>query len=198
MSDKIAFFDFDGTITTRDTLLEFIKFSRGTAGFYTGFLLNMPWLLAYKLKIISNQRAKEAVLRFYYRKMPGERFGEYCTCFAEQKLPALIRTKASGEITRLQEQGYDIVIVSASPGDWINPWAATIGATLIATRLATDDKGRLTGKIIGKNCYGEEKVNRIRLEFRLEEYRSIYTYGDTKGDLPMLRLGHHSFMKPFR
>jgi phosphatidylglycerophosphatase C len=41
-------------------------------------------------------------------------------------------------------------------------------------------------------------VNRIRLEFRLEEYRSIYTYGDTKGDLPMLRLGHHSFMKPFR
>jgi HAD superfamily hydrolase (TIGR01490 family) len=198
MTDKIAFFDFDGTITTRDTLLEFIRFCKGTTGLYTGFLLKSPWLLAYKLKIISNQRAKEAVLRFFYRKLPAEWFEGSCTRFAEQKLPALIRTKAAKELTRLQELGYEIVIVSASPGDWIRPWAASIGATLIATRLATDDKGRLTGKIVGKNCHGEEKVNRIHLEYRLEDYRSIYAYGDTKGDLPMLRLAHHPFMKPFR
>ena len=40
MNKGIAFFDFDGTITTKDTLLEFIKYSRGTMSFYWGFLLN--------------------------------------------------------------------------------------------------------------------------------------------------------------
>ena len=54
----IAFFDFDGTITTKDTLLEFIKFSKGNLLFYAGFLLNLHFLVAYKLKIISNQAAK--------------------------------------------------------------------------------------------------------------------------------------------
>lgn len=201
MTDKIAFFDFDGTITTKDTLLEFIKFSKGAPAFYTGFLLNSPWLVAYKLKIISNQRAKEAVLRYFYGRTPLKTFEETCARFAQERLPALIRERAAKEITQLQEKGYQIVIVSASPHYWISAWAATISATLIGTRLATTTRSgetRLTGKIEGKNCYGEEKVNRIRQQFNLDEYSSIYAYGDTSGDKPMLGLGHHSFMKPFR
>lgn len=200
-NDKIAFFDFDGTITKKDTLLEFIKFSKGIPAFYLGFLLNSPWLIAYKLKVISNQRAKEAVLRYFFNKMPLATFEETCARFARSHLPDLIRKKAAEEITRLKEKDFHIVIVSASPHHWISPWADSISATLIATRLATRDRAsqiRLTGKIEGKNCHGEEKVTRIRQHFNLDEYRSIYAYGDTSGDKPMLRLGHHSFMKPFR
>jgi len=200
-TSNIAFFDFDGTITQKDTLLEFIKFSKGTPAFYFGFLLNSPWLIAYKLKVISNQRAKEAVLRYFFGKMPLTAFEETCTRFAQECLPGLIRKKAAEEITLLKEKDFHIVIVSASPHHWISPWADSISATLIATRLATTSRNgqaRLTGKIEGKNCHGEEKVTRIREKFDLPAYRSIYTYGDTPGDKPMLRLGHHSFMKPFR
>ena len=64
---KIAFFDFDGTITTHDTLLEFIRFCKGSAGLYAGFLCKSPWIVAHKAKIISNQSAKEQVLRFFFR-----------------------------------------------------------------------------------------------------------------------------------
>jgi phosphatidylglycerophosphatase C len=207
--EKIAFFDFDGTITDKDTLLEFIIFTRGKMRFYLGFLLNSPWLIAFKIKLIPNQRAKEAVLKFFFGKMPVAVFEEYCLRFATERIPGLVRPKAAKEIGMLQEKGFKVVIVSASPGNWILPWSQTIQADLIATRLETrtDAAGstpaaehieRLTGKISGKNCHGKEKVRRIRELFNLEDYNPIQAYGDSGGDRPMLALAHHPFMKPFR
>ena len=202
MKQRIAFFDFDGTITTKDTLLVFIRFSKGKLAFALGFLLNAPWLVAMKLKLISNQAAKQRVLRHFFGKQTLTSFSRQCDKFAREVLPYLIRPKALSEIHRLKEAGATVVIVSASPENWINLWAEQTGADLIATRLGifTDDKGetRLTGRIEGANCYGEEKVNRIRERFVLPDYTEIYTYGDTSGDKPMLRLGTASFFKPFR
>jgi phosphatidylglycerophosphatase C len=206
---SIAFFDFDGTITDQDTLLEFIKYSKGKGKFYLGFLLTSPWLIAYKIKLISNQRAKERVLRFFFRNIPLPVFERHCHAFVTDRLPGMIRPKAAAEITKLQTAGFRVVIVSASPGDWIQPWATAIHADLIATRLqtrlpmplpgsATMPDATITGKISGINCHGQEKVKRIRENFRLEEFDAIYAYGDTKGDLPMLALGTRQFMKPFR
>jgi phosphatidylglycerophosphatase C len=203
VNQRIAFFDFDGTITTKDTLLEFIRFSKGTFRFCLGFALTSPWILAYKLKLIPNQQAKEKVLRFFFRHCPLSRFQEECNRFSGTALPALIRPKALREITRLQAAGATIVIVSASPGNWIRGWADHMNAALIATRLATTPATpsapqRLTGNIEGNNCYGEEKVRRIQQEYDLSVYTEIYTYGDTSGDRPMLKLGTISFFKPFR
>jgi len=202
VKQRIAFFDFDGTITTKDTLLEFIRFGRGKIRFAVGFLLNTPWLVAMKLKLISNQAAKQRVLSYFFGKRSLASFSRQCDEFAREVLPHLIRPKALAEIHRLKETGATVVIVSASPENWITLWAEQTGADLIATRLGvfTDEKGetRLTGRIEGANCYGEEKVNRIHQRFVLPDYTEIYTYGDTSGDKPMLRLGTASFFKPFR
>lgn len=209
MSQRIAFFDFDGTITTKDTLLEFIRFSKGSFRLFLGFALSSPWILAYKLQLITNQQAKEKVLRFFFRHCPLTRFQEECDRFSKTALPALIRPKALREITRLQAAGADVVIVSASPGNWIRGWADHINAALIATRLETapapsaataspSAPEQLTGNIEGRNCYGLEKVSRIQQEYDLTVYTEIYTYGDTSGDRPMLQLGTASFYKPFR
>lgn len=202
MNQRIAFFDFDGTITTKDTLLEFIRFSRGGLRLAWGFMCNSPWLLAMKLKIISNQAAKERILTFFFAKRSLSAFDEQCDAFSRNILPGLIRPKALNEIDRLLAADVTVVIVSASPENWIRRWAEEAGAGLIATRLAvrTDRIGttRLTGRIDGANCHGEEKVNRIRQRFALPDYMDIFTYGDTNGDKPMLQLGTARFFKPFR
>ncbi len=204
MNGTIAFFDFDGTITTKDTLLEFIRHSKGTTRFYLGFLLTSPWLIAYKIKLISNQSAKEKVLRHFFRHTPLDRFDQECQSFARDVLPGLIRPKALHEIAKLKAAGVSVVIVSASPDNWIRPWATALDAALLATRLETvpakdpDPVPRLTGRILQKNCHGEEKVRRIREAYTLEDFTAIYTYGDTGGDRPMLKLGTASFYKPFR
>jgi phosphatidylglycerophosphatase C len=200
----IAFFDFDGTITTKDTLLEFIRFSKGIPRFYLGFLLSSPWLIAYKIKLISNQRAKERVLSHFFGHTPLDQFQQTCEAFAREAFPALLRPKALREITRLKTAGATVVIVSASPENWIRSWSHSIEADLLATRLETspDKDGskshRLTGNISGLNCHGHEKVRRIKEAYILEDYQDIYTYGDSNGDRPMLNLGTATFYKPFR
>lgn len=47
--EKIYCFDFDGTLTKKDTLIEFIKFSMGKTRFLMGFLLYSPILVLMKL-----------------------------------------------------------------------------------------------------------------------------------------------------
>jgi len=180
---RIAFFDFDGTITTKDTLLEFIKFSKGKFRFILGFILNAHYLVSYKLKIISNQSAKEKMLQFFYRDMPVEKFKNLCEEFTRKELPQLIRPKALDEIKKLQADGFDIVVVSASPENWICHWSEQMHVKLIATKMEVKD-GKLTGRIVGKNCHGEEKVRRIMELYSLSDYEMVYAYGDTNGDRP--------------
>ncbi len=201
MSRQIAFIDFDGTITAKDSLLKFIKFSKGSFRFYLGFLINSPWLLAFRAGIISNQAGKERILTWFFGGTPLNIFQDTCDRFAAAAVPDLVRPKALKEIRQLQEKGVEVVVVSASPANWLQKWAEDTGVALLATRLQTRDhpaSTRLTGKILGRNCHGEEKVRRIRESYDLPSYAKIIAYGDSSGDKPMLALATIAFFKPFR
>lgn len=197
MSQPIAFFDFDGTITTKDTLLEIFKYRHGKARFYLGFLLNSPFLVAYKAGIISNQLAKEMTLKFFFGGMKAEEFNTFCEQFATEIIPSLVRKKALKEIDDLKKAGAEVVIVSASPENWLQPWCTEHNLKLLGTQLEVNN-GKITGKIKGNNCHGEEKVRRIKAAYDLTAWKEVYCYGDTSGDKPMLALGTHAFYQPFR
>ena len=197
MKKRIAFFDFDGTITTRDTLLEIIKFQKGNFKFYLGFIINSPFIIAWKAGIISNQAAKERMLQYFFGGLPVKTFQQRCDEFATNQIQELIRPKAMHEIEKLKASGAEVVIVSASAENWIQQWCSMNDLQLIGTKLQVKND-LLTGKIEHFNCHGEEKVNRINAAFDLSLYDEIYCYGDTKGDKPMLRLATFSFYKPFR
>jgi phosphatidylglycerophosphatase C len=193
----IAFFDFDGTITTKDTLLEFIRFRKGNLRFLLGFLLNSPFIVGFKLGLMSNQSAKEKVLQYFFSNEDEGIFKEQCRLFAASRLPSLIRPGALGEISKLKEQQIPVVVVSASPECWIQPWADQLQVHLIACRLEINN-GKITGRLVGKNCHGKEKVRRILEEHIVKDYEEIYAYGDSSGDRPMMELATQSFYKPFR
>jgi len=194
---KIAFFDFDGTITTKDTMLEMIRYQKGKAGFYAGFLINIPVFAALKLKLISNQSAKEKLLTYFFKGVELASFQTGCDGFIDNKLPGLFRPEAITEIKRLQDSGFEVVIVSASAENWIKRWSDSIGVNLIATRLEAIDE-LLTGKLAGINCNSDEKVARIKGVYDLSKYDEIYCFGDSTGDKPMLALATKAFYKPFR
>ena len=196
MKKGIAFFDFDGTITTRDTFLEFIKYSKGYLAFWTGFLFLSPYLVAFKVGLISNQKAKERVLRYYFGGVGILDFNKECKAFAATVIPTLLRPKAIERIQWHIEQGREVVLVSASPENWLKDWCESMGIRLIGTQLEVK-ADLLTGNVRGRNCHGEEKVRRIKEKFNLSDYQEIYAYGDTSGDRPMLALAHYPFMKEF-
>lgn len=194
---SLALFDFDGTVTTSDTFVEFIRFSKGWPAFLRGFALLSPQLIAMKLGILPNWKTKELVLRYFFAGEPVQSFEEACERFTRQRLPAILREKAITEIKDHQQAGNRVVIVTASAEDWIRRWAEEAQVELLATRLETAN-GCLTGRISGKNCHGIEKVTRVSQHLRVDAYENVYVYGDSAGDLPMLKLGNRTFYKPFR
>lgn len=197
MKKGIAFFDFDGTITRQDSLWAFLRFACGPLRLAAGLLRSLPFLVLYKLGRMDNQCAKEKLLARFFAGMPAERFHSLCRRFAQERLPALVRAGAAKEMVRLREKGFILVVVSASPEDWLRDWAKDLQVELIASRLELKE-GRLTGRLEGKNCHGEEKVRRILEKYRLADYGDIYAYGDTAGDRPMLALATRAFFRPFR
>lgn len=199
MSKKpaLALFDFDGTITTRDTLFEFIRYCKGGSRFFAGFAFLSPVLVLFKAGVISNSRAKQIVLSHFFKGVSIEKFNNDCLAFANERVPSLIRPKALEEIRQHKANGHKVIIVSASPENWVKPWAESLQVECIATRMEVAD-GKITGMFEGMNCHGEEKVLRIKKYLDPREYTLIYTYGDTQGDRPMLALGTHSHYKPFR
>lgn len=193
----LALFDFDGTITRKDTFLEIIRFKVGTFKLATGMLVLSPILVMYKLKLIKNWRAKEIMFGYFFKGTSIEEFLRLGVDFASKALPSLIRRSALAKIKEHQAAGHDIFIVSASAAEWIKPWSDQFGIKVIGTSWEVVD-GKITGKIKGKNCYGPEKKVRILERVVPSEYQVISVYGDTSGDREMLTLATDRYYRYFK
>ena len=194
---RLVLFDFDGTITTKDTFLEFIRFYHGSARFLFGFAMLSPWIGLMVFKLVKNYKAKEKVLTWFFKGESLEVFNQKCQAFCSEVVPSLIRPKALDEIKKHQQSGATVVVVSASAENWIEPWCRSMNIHFLATRLQTQG-GKITGAISGINCYGAEKESRIRACYDLGQFDEVFAYGDSKGDFEMLALATHKQFKPFR
>ncbi len=196
-STALALFDFDGTLTTRDSFLDFLLYSRGKIRVLSGSILLAPFLLAYKMRILSNQKAKELVLQYFFKGWQKKRFQETGCKYGSERVPQLINPGAWNTLQSHLQKGHTVVIVTASLEEYLRTWTEGQGLYLIGSRLEYKN-GTITGKLKGKNCYGAEKVHRIRECFTLSNYNSIYAYGDSRGDREMLQLADHSFYRSFQ
>ena len=192
----LALFDFDGTITRKDTFIEIIRFKSGTLKLGAGMLILSPVLVLYKLKLIKNWRAKEIMFGFFFKDTPVEAFVRLGVNFSKEILPSLIRPSALAKIREHQDAGHDIFIVSASAAEWIKPWSDPFGIKVIGTSWEVVD-GKITGKIKGRNCYGPEKKERILERVVPSDYETISVYGDTSGDREMLTLATQKYYRYF-
>lgn len=197
MSKKIAFFDFDGTITTDDSLLKFIRFVVGDRRFLVGLIILSPMLILYKLKFIPNYKAKQNLLSWYFKNMRKEEFFKVANEYSLNHIDKIVRTKAIERLNWHKKQGHKIVVVSASIDCWLRPWCNKNSLELIATKLEIKNE-MITGNLLTKNCYGVEKVNRIKEIYNLKDFEYIYAYGDSSGDKEMLSIANESFYKPFK
>jgi len=193
----LSLFDFDGTITTDDSLIKFIRFVVGDAKFIWGMTLLSPMLTVYKLKLIPNYKAKQYMLSYFFKGMSEEKFMQVANEYSLNHIDTILRPKAMEKIAWHKEQGHKIVIVSASIECWLKPWCDKNNLDLIATKLEIKD-GIVTGKFLTKNCYGIEKAHRVQEQYNLSDYDHIYAYGDSHGDRELLELADESFYKPFR
>lgn len=191
---RYALFDFDGTITTKDTLFDFIRFTYGKIGLVKCLLKNAWNLTLYAVKLRSNERAKEILLATMIKGTGIAVFQGLCERYSMERVPQIIKEKTKETIEKHRSANETLLIVSASPENWIRPWAMKNGFTeVIATKLEEKD-GVLTGKFASHNCYGEEKVNRLMHFFTDRKQVYITAYGDSSGDKPMLNYANHGVL----
>ena len=191
---KIYAFDFDGTLTTRDTLIAFIRYACGTSRFLFGFLLHAPLLVLMKLRLYSNGKAKQRVFSHFFKGMAITEFDALCQDFARTHRH-LLRPETVRQLEQALSEGAEVLIVSASIDNWVQPFFPQV--KVVGTQVEVKD-GRLTGRFLTKNCYGQEKVNRILAIYRHRQEYELIAFGDSRGDKELLAFADEAHYKPFR
>lgn len=192
----VAAFDFDGTLTRRDTLLPFLISTLGKSAVLRHALVLAPTLAGYGLGLIDNGVAKERVFIRCISGMQLEALRQSAARFSGQILPGLLRTEALQRLQWHRGQGHRCVVISASLELYVEPWARHAGFDdVIATKLEVGEGGRVTGRLSGENCYGTEKVRRLDTLLGPRDAYSLYAYGDSEGDRALLSFSDYPYFR---
>ena len=191
---SLALFDFDGTITFKDSFGDFIAYAVGRSRFIAGIVLLSPMVLAHAVGFVPNWRAKELVSTYFFRGWDVPGFIGLASKYSRERLPGIVREVALEKIKWHKLRGDKVVVVSASIDLWLADWCGLHDLDLIATKLETRD-GLVTGRFLTRNCSGKEKVRRIEEQYDLKSFDYIYAYGDTPGDRAMLDLANEKYYK---
>jgi phosphatidylglycerophosphatase C len=190
----LALFDFDGTITFRDSFAGFIKYTVGPTRFYMGVTCLAPVVAGFFLGLIPAWRAKELMSIFFFWGRDVRKFEELASKYSQEELPKIVREIARKRIEWHRERGDTVVVVSASIESWLKDWCEMQGIHLIATKLEVKGE-RISGRFLTKNCSGREKIRRIEERFDLSGFDYIYAYGDSAGDREMLALADEGYYR---
>jgi phosphatidylglycerophosphatase C len=193
----VVAFDFDGTITVRDSFTTFLKWRAGGLRYALGMIRLLPAGIAY-LFHRNRGRIKAAASREFLAGATRAELEAQAKTFAEEQAPNLLRGDALQTWKRWRTRRAKLVIVTASPDVIVAPFARGLGAdVLIATELAFDVNERATGGFASPNCRGPEKVRRLRAMFG-ENLQLKAAYGDTSGDREMLKIADHRGYRVFK
>lgn len=197
MKEQIYIYDFDGTLTRRDSFLDFIRYTCGSRSLYCGLLLFSPLLILMKLRLYANGRAKERLFTHFFQGMSIRVFDDLCAKYGLSRADLLLDA-ARKAVNEVASNGYRIFIVSASVDRWVLPFFRDVpNVTVIGTQIEVEN-GLVTGRFSTPNCYGAEKVRRIQAFLPYREQYKLIAHGDSRGDKEMLNYADQGYFRPFR
>jgi len=186
MSD-LALFDFDGTITTHETMPVFLRQSISRKRKIIGSVLFLPLLIGYKARLVSGITIRSLLVRFAYRGVSANVLEASGKNFAHNYLSNVLRPEAMERIGWHKSQGHRIVVVSGGLDVYLGPWCKEHGLELVCSSLQQVN-GTLTGRYQGRQCVLAEKARALRKHCNLASHSTIYAYGDTPEDKHLLSL----------
>ena len=193
----VAAFDFDGTLTWKDSFTAFLGFACGPAKLGLTAIRRTDIFLDY-LKTRDRGALKSRFLFNLLGDIDEKELDTLIRAFVTATGRGLFRPDALIRWTELADSGLTRVIVTASPESLAAPFGALIGADrVIGTRLKFSADGRLMPRLDGLNCRGAEKVRRLRAVFG-DDMQLDQAYGDTAGDKEMLAAARQGYYRVFK
>ena len=182
---KIYAFDFDGTLTNRDSLIAIIRYVSGNGKLIMWMLTHIHLLILMKVGRYSNNTLKQQLCRHIFDGMTAEALAAKAEAFAHDN-SHIIRPEAKPLIKSALAEGSTVCIISASPSIWVRPFFHDCpGIEFLCTELDSAD-GVITGRFLGSNCYGQEKVNRLLSRYPDRGSYELIAFGDSRGDRELL------------
>ena len=171
-------YDFDKTIYAGDS----------TVDFYLFCVKKNPRLLQ------CLPRQGMAMIQYYCGRIPKKQFKQEFFCFL-QKLPqaeVLVQSfwqqnQKKIEPWYLSQKKKTDVVISASPEFLLQPIAAMLDISLIATKVEIK-----TGVFQSENCYAQEKVYRFQQMYQMQQIENFYS--DSASDAPMAKLAQRAHL----
>lgn len=180
IGDIMVGYDFDKTIYKRDCSVHFFFYMIFTRIY---LLLFSPYFLIvfalYGLKWISKKRFKEFM--FFFVPFYGKRIYKIVDKFWQKNANGIFDWYS-------KQKSDDDIIISAGLKFIVEPVAKMLNVkTLIATEFDVKK-----GKIVGENCYGEEK--KIQFEKYFPNQKCTAFYSDSYSDLPMMKISDKAYL----
>ncbi len=192
---KLYFFDFDGTLTYKDTMFLYLKFYN-SAKFNFQFLKHIPLFILLKLKLANAEKVKKSFISSILKGQSKTKIEEKSQQFFEKYYPEIIRENAIEFIKNIDREHTESYLVTASLDIWVKPFAEKFKMNLLATR-AEFKNDIFTGNFVGNNCNGGEKVHRIKEALQGKKFDKTIAFGDTSGDKEMLEWANESHFEFF-
>lgn len=194
--EVIAAFDFDGTITYHDSLIGFLMSSTTLLRALRNFCLGFPTVIAWAFGISTRQKSKEAMISRFFKGWPIETVRALGKKYALELLPSQVKPEALERLKWHQKQGHRCILISASLDVYLKPWGESQGFdAFITSQLEQTEDGKVTGRLLGANCWGEEKCRRLTDLCGPKENYILYAYGDSQGDKNLLAMADYPFYK---
>ena len=192
---KLYCFDFDGTLTYKDTMFLYLKFYNASK-FRIQFIKHIPLFTLLKLDLLDAEKVKKSFISSILKGQSKAKIEKKAQEFFEQYYPEIFRENALDFIKNIDQAQIDCYIVSASLDIWVKPFAEKFKMKLLSTQ-AEFENDFFTGNFVGKNCNGSEKVNRIEEAISGKKYDKTIAFGDTSGDQEMLNWANEGQFKFF-
>ena len=196
MQKVVAAFDFDVTITTKDTFVPFLTRAFGKSKVRMAFSRLAPEACKVVFGLSDRDRLKERLVRTLFLGESVERLRE---AGREHSVEILnwVRPAARKRIDSHKVRGDRLVMVSASLDLYLEPVAKALGFDDLLCTSPSVNHMVFDGGLVGKNCRGPEKVRRLsNLLGNLSEYE-LHAYGDSAGDREMLKVADRSYYRAF-
>ena len=198
-TDTLVLFDFDGTITTQDSLDSFFRDISPNKLIYLKikFIDTLFYFILYKLKIISLEKLKLKRINKYFSLYDNEKLLLKAINFSKYTLPKFVKNSAIEQIKMHKMYSHKVVVVSASLNILLTEFITSINIELITNDIVYDNKKKIYS-FKKTDCNFHEKVIRIKSKYDLLDYKYIYAYGDSNGDYQMLSIANYKYFNYFK
>lgn len=193
---RLVVVDLDGTITKSDTLIPFLTGCFLRHPRFRLRLLALPLdILAFAVGRFDTTEFKERLLTAFIGGLPAGLVDSWAREFASRIVDSGCRPAILSFIRQALERENRLVVLSASPEIYVRAIAQNLGITeTIATRVEVHS-GRYTGKLLGTNCKGQEKLRRLKEYLETHRYEGLtMAIGNEESDLAVLEWANEGWM----